>query len=85
MGEWDVRGMLRRMSWRQMQDWMDYFEREPWGVTVDDSRAAMITAAIYNTDQRRKGNARARDFMPRRRRQTAAEQKSILRAATGAK
>lgn len=83
-GEWDVDSMLQQISWRQLERWMQYYAVEPWGVETEDGRAAMLTAAIYNTDQRRKGSAKARDFMPRRRgrRQSMEEQKAILRAAT---
>ena len=75
--------MLRDIGWRQLERWMAFYALEPWGAEADDGRAAMLTAAVYNTDPRRRRQLRPRDFMPRRgARQTVAEQQAILRAVT---
>jgi hypothetical protein len=59
--------MLAVMPYRVYQDWMTYYELEPFGEERADLRAGIIAATIANCLARRKGRPafRVTDFMPR--------------------
>lgn len=46
VGEWDVDGMLDRMTSRQRAMWEAFYEMEPWGEQRDDLRTGMLISAI---------------------------------------
>jgi hypothetical protein len=85
LGEWDVDGLLRRMTWRQLRGWMAYYRTDPWGGERDDLHAGIVAATIANVYR---GKARAykpSDFMPQfqprpRRTQTKDEALGVLMA-----
>jgi hypothetical protein len=57
--------MLERMPARALDEWMRYYEVEPWGEECADFRAGMIASTIANVHRR--PNTRSygpADFMP---------------------
>ncbi len=48
LGEWDVQGMLARMSSSQLAAWAAFYELEPFGAAVEDHRAGTIAATVGN-------------------------------------
>lgn len=59
----------RRMSSRELTEWMAFFRLEPWGTEVEDRRAALITSTVANAFRDTKKQRRPftiEDFMPRR-------------------
>src|SRR5690554_1412819 len=79
--------LLRRMSSRELTEWMAFFSLEPWGAEVEDWRAGLIASTIansYRDPKRRRKPYEPKDFMPKREplmvgEQTVEEQESILR------
>lgn len=43
--------MLRSMTWTQFQEWLLYYQEEPFGEDRDDLRAGSVVAAIYNVNR----------------------------------
>lgn len=41
--------LLRRVSSRELSEWMLYYEREPFGEERADTRAALISSTVANT------------------------------------
>lgn len=69
--------LLRRISSRELSEWMAYYQLEPWGTEQDDWRAGMIAATIANVNRdpkKRRKPYEPSDFMPRRDRSPAEEQ-----------
>lgn len=60
--------LLRRMSSRELTEWMAFFSLEPWGTEVEDWRAGLIASTIANSHRdpkRRRKLYEPSDFMPR--------------------
>ncbi len=60
--------LLRRMSSRELTEWMAFFSLEPWGTEVEDWRAGLIAATIANANRdpkKRRKPYEPQDFMPR--------------------
>ncbi|MER3438632.1 MAG: hypothetical protein C4346_14170 [Chloroflexota bacterium] len=78
--------LLRRISSRELTEWMAFFTLEPWGTEVEDWRFGMVASVIANVNRdpkRRRRPFEPREFMPERRRkkqetQTPEEQARIL-------
>lgn len=65
-GEWDVDGMLSRMSNRQFLRWMAFYKLAPWGDERADYRAGTVAATIANCTPRKRGSNKKfkpQDFM----------------------
>lgn len=63
LGEWDVTGLLHRMTWKQFVGWMRYYQQEPFGEERADLRSAIVASVIANAN--RDGKRRPRPFSPR--------------------
>lgn len=60
--------LLRRMSSRELTEWMAFFSLEPWGTEVEDWRAGLIASTVansYRDPKRRRKPYEPSDFMPR--------------------
>ena len=69
--------LLRRMSSRELTEWMAFFSLEPWGTEVEDWRAGLIASTIansYRDPKRRRKPYEPSDFMPRYEASKAQEQ-----------
>lgn len=69
--------LLRRISSRELTEWMAFFSLEPWGTEVEDWRAGMVASVIANANRdpkRRRKPYEPQDFMPRRDRPAQEEQ-----------
>ena len=67
----------RRMSSRELTEWMAFFRLEPWGAEVEDWRTGLIAATIANANRdpkKRRKPYEPQDFMPRRDSPPQAEQ-----------
>ncbi len=57
----------RRMSSRELTEWMAYFEVEPWGEERADLRSGIVASVIANANRdpkKRKQPFAPADFMP---------------------
>ena len=80
--------LLRRVSSRELAEWMAFFSLEPWGCETEDWRFGMLASVIANANRdpkRRRRPYEPKDFMPQRRTQpaesqTSEEQAQILEA-----
>lgn len=78
------------MTAAQLQEWITYFELEPWGGARDDYRSGLVAAAVVNAAPFRGKGAKAftpSDFFPElstkpRRAQTPADMLEVARAMT---
>jgi hypothetical protein len=73
----------------EFQEWLAYFQLEPWGTQTADQRAAIIASTIANVNRSAKQRAfTIDDFMPRyaarphRRRQTPQEMRNLFAVMT---
>jgi hypothetical protein len=79
-----VRELETRMESRELNEWMAYFNLEPWGQVQADYRAGVIASTIVNVNGGLKGRkpAKATDFFPLYRlrgEQSPEEQMQILK------
>lgn len=66
-----------------MQEWLQFYEVEPWGAEVEFLRTGVVASAVVNAAPNRKPGAKAampQDFMPRPHKETVKQQKQQLRA-----
>lgn len=60
-----VEEMLRRMSSRELSEWMAFYRLEPFGTEVDLLGSAITSATVYNVNRGKKNKAREpKDFIP---------------------
>jgi hypothetical protein len=60
--------LLRRISSRELSEWLAFYELEPFGLERADMRAAIVASTVANTARDPKRRARPwmpGDFMPR--------------------
>ena len=58
--------LLARISSRELAEWMQYYELEPFGEERADLRAAIVATTIANSNRRKGKRAfKPADFMPR--------------------
>lgn len=58
--------LLARISSRELTEWMQYYELEPFGEERADLRAAIVAATVANANRRKGKRAfKPADFMPR--------------------
>lgn len=67
MGRADVDALLDEVTAYQLQEWIAFFDLEPWGSEIDWLRAGTVAAQVANTIPRKAGTkaARPEDYMPR--------------------
>lgn len=61
--------LLRRMSSRELSEWMAFFRLEPWGAEIEDWRFGMLASVIANANRdpkKRRKPYEPQDFMPQR-------------------
>lgn len=65
LGEWDVDGLLDRMSARQFAEWAAFYVQDPWGERRADLRSALSASALANLWRSAKSRPVVPlDFMP---------------------
>ena len=58
--------LLARISSRELTEWMQYYELEPFGEERADLHAAIVAATVANSNRRKGKRAfKPADFMPR--------------------
>jgi len=62
----DIDAMLEEMSAEQLLDWLQFYNSEPWGYEVENTRAGTIAASIMNSvGGKKSGQAYTwKDFFP---------------------
>ncbi len=55
--------LLAELSHRQFEEWVDYYNLEPWGAQRDDARTAQLTWAALQPHSKKKLSPEK--FMPR--------------------
>jgi len=67
-----------------MNEWMAFYNLEPWGTEREDWRAAMLATTVVNFSGHVKQPKKIKDFMPiRRTRQSVKEQLIISKMVFG--
>jgi len=46
--------MLREMTWREFEEWVEFFRREPFDETRQDYRIAQLVATLINVNRSKK-------------------------------
>lgn len=54
--------LVERMSLKELTEWMLFYQKEPWGASLDGIRMASNTAAIYNVNLPREKKVKPEDF-----------------------
>lgn len=58
--------MLARMTSRELNEWMAFYEAEPFGMKREDDRAAIVAATVANVHRGKGQRAyRLSDFTPK--------------------